>query len=92
MPLSIIAFCDFPKLGPYVWLLRTLKARLLIVAYSDPSFGLQNRFVIIVSFFLFFLQMLKDELKKKIIDLSIEFSIVTQFTSFVAIEEREVYK
>ena len=36
--------------------------------------------------------MLKDELKKKIIDLSIEFSIVTQFTSFVAIEEREVYK
>lgn len=29
-------------------------------------------------------------MKKKIIELSIQFSIVTQFTSFVAIEEREV--
>ena len=33
--------------------------------------------------------MLKREMKAKIIDLSIQYSIVTQFTSFVAIEERE---
>ncbi len=33
--------------------------------------------------------MFKREMKQKIIDLSIEHSIVTQFTSFVAVEERE---
>ena len=34
-------------------------------------------------------EMLKREMKDKIIKLSIEHSIVTQFTSFVAIEERK---
>ena len=34
-------------------------------------------------------EMLKREMKDKIIKLSIDHSIVTQFTSFVAIEERE---
>ena len=34
--------------------------------------------------------MIKVKMKSDIIKLSIEFSIVTQFTSFVAIEEREV--
>ena len=34
-------------------------------------------------------ELLKREMKKKIIDLSIQHSIVTQFTSFVAIEKRE---
>jgi len=35
--------------------------------------------------------MMKAEMKTKIIELSIDYSIVTQFTSFVAIEEREVW-
>ncbi|XP_057306534.1 protein mono-ADP-ribosyltransferase PARP4-like isoform X3 [Hydractinia symbiolongicarpus] len=34
-------------------------------------------------------EMIKQQMKKQIIDMSIEFSIVTKFTSFVAIEERE---
>ncbi|XP_057306524.1 protein mono-ADP-ribosyltransferase PARP4-like isoform X2 [Hydractinia symbiolongicarpus] len=34
-------------------------------------------------------EMIKQKMKKQIIDMSIEFSIVTKFTSFVAIEERE---
>ena len=34
-------------------------------------------------------EVLKREMKDKIINLSIEHSIVTQFTSFVAIEERK---
>ena len=35
-------------------------------------------------------ELMKEQMKKKIISLSVDFSIVTQFTSFVAVEEREV--